>query len=49
MSKITKAADQTPSSVTSTPRTPRMDFSRMTAKGRKEKDKDKKGSGVRLS
>ncbi|XP_048339128.1 CAP-Gly domain-containing linker protein 3-like [Sphaerodactylus townsendi] len=46
VSKITKATDQTPSSVTSTPRTPRMDFSRMTAKGRKEKDKDKKGGGV---
>ncbi|KAL8219911.1 UNVERIFIED_CONTAM: CAP-GLY domain-containing linker protein 3 [Gekko kuhli] len=43
VSKITKGTDQTPSSVTSTPRTPRMDFSRMTAKGRKEKDKDKKG------
>ncbi|KAG8143646.1 hypothetical protein E2320_000842 [Naja naja] len=42
VSKISKAADQTPS-VTSTPRTPRMDFSRMTAKGRKEKDKDRKG------
>ncbi|XP_060549753.1 CAP-Gly domain-containing linker protein 3 isoform X1 [Pantherophis guttatus] len=41
VSKISKAADQTPS-VTSTPRTPRMDFSRMTAKGRKEKDKDRK-------
>lgn len=48
VSKITKVADQTPSSVTSTPRTPRMDFSRMTAKGRKEKDKDKdkKGNGL---
>ncbi|ETE59858.1 CAP-Gly domain-containing linker protein 3, partial [Ophiophagus hannah] len=43
VSKISKAADQTPS-VTSTPRTPRMDFSRMTAKGRKEKDKDRKGA-----
>lgn len=41
VSKITKVADQTPSSVTSTPRTPRMDFSRMTARGRKEKDKEK--------
>ncbi|KAL7980720.1 hypothetical protein Chor_001874, partial [Crotalus horridus] len=41
VSKISKAADQIPS-VTSTPRTPRMDFSRMTAKGRKEKDKDRK-------
>ncbi|XP_069500414.1 CAP-Gly domain-containing linker protein 3 isoform X1 [Ambystoma mexicanum] len=38
VSKITKAPlEQTPSSVTSTPKTPRMDFSRMTGKGRKEK------------
>ncbi|XP_066495019.1 CAP-Gly domain-containing linker protein 3 [Tiliqua scincoides] len=47
VSKITKAADQTPSSVTSTPRTPRMDFSRMTAKGRKDKDKDKDKKALR--
>ncbi|KYO25340.1 CAP-Gly domain-containing linker protein 3 [Alligator mississippiensis] len=37
VSKITKATDQTPSSVTSTPKTPRMDFSRVTGKGRKDK------------
>ncbi|XP_066560006.1 CAP-Gly domain-containing linker protein 3 isoform X3 [Amia ocellicauda] len=42
VSKITKAADQTPSSVTSTPKTPRMDFSRVTGKNKKEKkEKDK--------
>ncbi|XP_053866002.1 CAP-Gly domain-containing linker protein 3 [Malaclemys terrapin pileata] len=37
VSKIAKATDQMPSSVTSTPKTPRMDFSRMTGKGRKDK------------
>ncbi|NP_001088641.1 CAP-Gly domain-containing linker protein 3 isoform X1 [Xenopus laevis] len=37
VSKISKAPDQPPSSVTSTPRTPRVDFSRVTGKGRKEK------------
>lgn len=37
VSKISKAPDQTPSSVTSTPKTPRMDFSRVTGKGKKEK------------
>ncbi|XP_074872665.1 CAP-Gly domain-containing linker protein 3 isoform X2 [Carettochelys insculpta] len=37
VSKITKATDQMPSSVTSTPKTPRVDFSRMTGKGRKDK------------
>ncbi|XP_046892444.1 CAP-Gly domain-containing linker protein 3 [Hypomesus transpacificus] len=37
VSKISKAQDQTPSSVTSTPRTPRMDFSRVTGKNKKEK------------
>uniref|UniRef100_A0A8C0GLN6 CAP-Gly domain containing linker protein 3 n=1 Tax=Chelonoidis abingdonii TaxID=106734 RepID=A0A8C0GLN6_CHEAB len=37
VSKIAKATDQLPSSVTSTPKTPRMDFSRMTGKGRKDK------------
>uniref|UniRef100_K7FYR2 CAP-Gly domain containing linker protein 3 n=1 Tax=Pelodiscus sinensis TaxID=13735 RepID=K7FYR2_PELSI len=44
VSKITKATDQMPSSVTSTPKTPRMDFARMAGKGRK----DKKGSGAAL-
>uniref|UniRef100_A0AAR2M267 CAP-Gly domain-containing protein n=1 Tax=Pygocentrus nattereri TaxID=42514 RepID=A0AAR2M267_PYGNA len=37
VSKISKAVDQTPSSVTSTPKTPRMDFSRVTGKIKKEK------------
>ncbi|XP_076137882.1 CAP-Gly domain-containing linker protein 3 [Alosa pseudoharengus] len=37
VSKITKLSDQTPSSVTSTPKTPRMDFSRVTGKMKKEK------------
>ncbi|GCC33980.1 hypothetical protein chiPu_0012453 [Chiloscyllium punctatum] len=37
VSKISKAPDQTPSSVTSTPKTPRMDFSRMTGKMKKDK------------
>nr|XP_006131497.1 CAP-Gly domain-containing linker protein 3 [Pelodiscus sinensis] len=37
VSKITKATDQMPSSVTSTPKTPRMDFARMAGKGRKDK------------
>lgn len=42
VSKIKKAVDQTPSSVVSTPKTPRMDFSRVTGKNKKEKkDKDK--------
>ncbi|XP_015196492.2 CAP-Gly domain-containing linker protein 3 isoform X1 [Lepisosteus oculatus] len=42
VSKITKALDQTPSSVTSTPKTPRMDFSRVTNKNKKEKkEKDR--------
>lgn len=36
VSKISKAVDAPPSSVTSTPRTPRMDFSRVTGKGRRE-------------
>uniref|UniRef100_A0A8D0GYB7 CAP-Gly domain containing linker protein 3 n=1 Tax=Sphenodon punctatus TaxID=8508 RepID=A0A8D0GYB7_SPHPU len=37
VSKIAKATDQMPYSVTSTPKTPRMDFSRVTGKGRKDK------------
>ncbi|XP_028922395.1 CAP-Gly domain-containing linker protein 3 isoform X1 [Ornithorhynchus anatinus] len=45
VSKISKATtDATPSSVTSTPRTPRMDFSRVTGKGRKDKKAVKKKS-----
>ncbi|KAM4641585.1 CAP-Gly domain-containing linker protein 3 isoform 1-T1 [Discoglossus pictus] len=44
VSKISKAPDQTPSSVTSTPRTPRMDFSRVTGKGKKEKKANQKKS-----
>lgn len=43
VSKIAKAEVQTPSSVTSTPRTPHMDLaSRLTAKMKKEKDKKEK-------
>nr|KAF6285436.1 CAP-Gly domain containing linker protein 3 [Myotis myotis] len=42
VSKISKAADAPPSSVTSTPRTPRMDFSRVTGKGRREHKGKKK-------
>ncbi|KAL0972843.1 hypothetical protein UPYG_G00195420 [Umbra pygmaea] len=37
VSKISKAVDQAPSSITSTPKTPRMDFSRVTGKNKKEK------------
>ncbi|XP_078389359.1 CAP-Gly domain-containing linker protein 3 isoform X2 [Cetorhinus maximus] len=37
VSKISKILDQTPSSVTSTPKTPRMDFARMTGKTKKDK------------
>uniref|UniRef100_A0A8C8FS54 CAP-Gly domain-containing protein n=1 Tax=Oncorhynchus tshawytscha TaxID=74940 RepID=A0A8C8FS54_ONCTS len=37
VSKITKAVELAPSSVTSTPKTPRMDFSRVTGKNKKEK------------
>ncbi|XP_067412877.1 CAP-Gly domain-containing linker protein 3 isoform X1 [Emydura macquarii macquarii] len=44
VSKITKATEQMPSSVTSTPKTPRMDFSRVTGKGRKDKKALKKKS-----
>uniref|UniRef100_H2ZVZ3 CAP-Gly domain containing linker protein 3 n=1 Tax=Latimeria chalumnae TaxID=7897 RepID=H2ZVZ3_LATCH len=43
VSKISKAVDQNPSSVTSTPKTPRMDFSRVTGKAKK----DKKGKALR--
>lgn len=43
VSKISKAVDAPPSSVTSTPRTPRMDFSRVTGKGRRE-HKGQRGS-----
>ena len=43
MSKISKAVDQTPSSVTSTPRTPRIDLaSRLAGKTKKEKEKKEK-------
>uniref|UniRef100_A0A672Y5R4 CAP-GLY domain containing linker protein 3 n=2 Tax=Sphaeramia orbicularis TaxID=375764 RepID=A0A672Y5R4_9TELE len=43
VSKISKAVDQTPSSVTSTPRTPRMDLaSRLSGKTKKEKEKKEK-------
>uniref|UniRef100_A0A665VS27 CAP-Gly domain-containing protein n=1 Tax=Echeneis naucrates TaxID=173247 RepID=A0A665VS27_ECHNA len=43
VSKISKAVDQTPSSVTSTPRTPRMDLaSRLAGKTKKEKEKKEK-------
>ncbi|XP_056127094.1 CAP-Gly domain-containing linker protein 3 isoform X2 [Rhinichthys klamathensis goyatoka] len=42
VSKISKALEQTPSSVTSTPKTPRMDLSRVTGKIKKEKkEKDR--------
>nr|XP_008534474.1 PREDICTED: CAP-Gly domain-containing linker protein 3 [Equus przewalskii] len=44
VSKISKAVDAPPSSVTSTPRTPRMDFSRVTGKGRREHKAKKKPS-----
>ncbi|XP_029536404.2 CAP-Gly domain-containing linker protein 3-like isoform X2 [Oncorhynchus nerka] len=37
VSKIAKAVELAPSSVTSTPKTPRMDFSRVTGKNKKEK------------
>ncbi|XP_055519612.1 CAP-Gly domain-containing linker protein 3 [Leucoraja erinacea] len=37
VSKISKILDPTPSSVTSTPKTPRMDFARMTGKAKKDK------------
>lgn len=44
VSKISKAEDQNPSSVLSTPRTPHIDLaSRLTAKMKKEKDKKEKG------
>ncbi|XP_040902976.1 CAP-Gly domain-containing linker protein 3 isoform X2 [Toxotes jaculatrix] len=43
VSKISKAVDQTPSSVTSTPRTPRMDLaSRLAGKTKKDKEKKEK-------
>ncbi|CAN9493060.1 unnamed protein product [Ophioblennius macclurei] len=43
VSKISKAAEQTPSSVTSTPRTPRMDLaSRLAGRTKKEKEKKEK-------
>ncbi|XP_034719372.1 CAP-Gly domain-containing linker protein 3-like [Etheostoma cragini] len=43
VSKISKAVDQAPSSVTSTPRTPRMDLaSRLAGKTKKEKEKKEK-------
>uniref|UniRef100_A0A3Q3WU30 CAP-Gly domain-containing protein n=1 Tax=Mola mola TaxID=94237 RepID=A0A3Q3WU30_MOLML len=44
VSKISKAVDQTPSSVTSTPRTPRIDLaSRLAGKNKKEKKEREKG------
>lgn len=53
VSKISKAVDQTPSSVTSTPRTPRIDLaSRLAGKTKKEKekkDKEKGSTGIMLS
>ncbi|XP_062409309.1 CAP-Gly domain-containing linker protein 3 isoform X1 [Sardina pilchardus] len=42
VSKITKLSDQTPSSVTSTPKTPRMEFPRLTGKMKKEKKEKEK-------
>lgn len=46
VSKISKAVDQTPSSVTSTPRTPRIDLaSRLAGKTKKEKEKKEKEKG----
>lgn len=43
MSKISKAVDQALSSVTSTPRTPRMDLAtRLAGKTKKEKEKKEK-------
>lgn len=43
VSKISKPVDQTPSSVTSTPRTPRIDLaSRLAGKTKKEKEKKEK-------
>lgn len=43
VSKVSKAVDAPPSSVTSTPRTPRMDFSRVTGKGRREHKGQRRG------
>lgn len=49
MSKISKAVDETPSSVTSTPRTPRIDLaSRLAGKTKKEKEKKEKEKGGRV-
>ncbi len=48
VSKVSKAADAPPSSVTSTPRNPRMDFSRVTGKGRKERKAKKKSPSPSL-
>lgn len=46
VSKISKAVDLTPSSVTSTPRTPRIDLaSRLAGKTKKEKEKKEKEKG----
>lgn len=46
MSKISKGIDQTPSSVTSTPRTPRIDLaSRLAGKTKKEKEKKEREKG----
>ncbi|KAM4589100.1 CAP-Gly domain-containing linker protein 3 isoform 1-T1 [Fundulus diaphanus] len=48
VSKISKAVDQTPSSVTSTPRTPRMDLaSRLAGRTKKEKEKKEKEKAQR--
>lgn len=50
MSKISKAVDLTPSSVTSTPRTPRIDLaSRLAGKTKKEKEKKEKEKGSRAN
>ncbi|XP_041092416.1 CAP-Gly domain-containing linker protein 3-like isoform X1 [Polyodon spathula] len=48
LSKISKVVtDQTPSSVTSTPKTPRMVFSRVTGKAKKEKKEKEKEKALR--
>uniref|UniRef100_A0A9J8DJS6 CAP-GLY domain containing linker protein 3 n=2 Tax=Cyprinus carpio TaxID=7962 RepID=A0A9J8DJS6_CYPCA len=49
VSKISKALEQTPSSVTSTPKTPRMDLSRVTGKIKKEKKEKEKSEKKSLS
>ncbi|KAK5621914.1 CAP-GLY domain-containing linker protein 3 [Crenichthys baileyi] len=50
VSKISKAVDQTPSSVTSTPRTPRIDLaSRLAGRTKKEKEKKEKAQRKKTS